>query len=140
MKLKVEHVDVWVASLKDAPGMLAQKLCAVTAAGCRMDFVFARHSPEKPGKGVAFIAPIRGGKQVKAAKKAGFMKNKGLSVIKVTGPDKTGMGAAITEAIAAAGLNIQGFSAHAIGGTFALHLAFRSLAGAKKAAKIIKRL
>jgi predicted amino acid-binding ACT domain protein len=140
MKLNVARVDVWIASLKDAPGMLSEKMRLLSDAGVALDFVFARRSPERPGKGVAFVAPIQGAAKVKAAKKAGFKKSKRLSVLKVTGADRSGMGAAITEAIAAAGISIQGFSVHVIGNTFALHLAFDRAASATKAAGIIKKL
>ena len=140
MKLDVARVDVWIAKLKDTPGMLSEKLILLSDSGADLDFVFARRSPEKPGTGVAFIAPIEGAKQTKAAKKAGFKKGKRLLALKVSGTNKVGMGAAITEAIAASGISIQGFSAHVIGKKFVLHLAFATTADATKAASTIRKL
>jgi len=87
-----------------------------------------------------FLAPIKGAKQAKAAKKAGFKKTKRLFTIGVTGPNKAGLGAAITDAIAAAEITMQGFSAHVIGRKFVLHIAFDSADDATKAARIIRKL
>jgi len=133
-------VDVWIAKLKETPGSLAGKLAPLSAAGANLDFVFARRSPEKPGTGVVFLAPIKGAKQAAAARKAGFKKTKRLCALCVTGPNKAGRGTAITEAIAEQGINLQGFSAHVIGRKFALHLAFDTSADATKAARAIRKL
>jgi hypothetical protein len=140
MKLDVTSVAVWIAKLKDTPGMLSEKLIQLAGSGANLDFVFARRSPEKPGTGVAFIAPIVGTKQINAAKKAGFKKGERLMALKVTGANKPGMGAIITAAIADSGVSIQGFSAHVIGRKFILHLAFATKGDAAKAAKIIRKL
>ena len=140
MKLDVERVTVWIAKLKDTPGMLSEKLVQLAGSGADLEFVFARRSPEKPGTGVAFIAPIQGTKQINAAKKAGFKKGERLFALKVTGSNKVGMGAAITQALADAGISIQGFSAHVVGRKFILHLAFATTADATKAAAIIRKL
>jgi hypothetical protein len=140
MKLEVTRVEVWIASMKDTPGALAAKLDSVSQAGADLDFVFARQSPEKPGTGVVFLAPVKGAKQAAAAKKAGFKKGKRLFTICVTGPNKAGMGTAITEAVAEAGLTMQGFSAHVIGRKFVLHIAFATAAAATKAAQVIRKI
>ena len=75
-----------------------------------------------------------------AAKKVGFKKGKRLFTICVTGPNKAGVGSAITEAIGAAGLTMQGFSAHVIGRKFVLHIAFATSAAATKASRILRKL
>jgi len=140
MKLEVTRTDVWIASMKDTPGSLAGKLGAIADAGADIDFVFARRSPEKPGRGVVFLAPIKGAKQSAAAKKAGFKKSKRLFAIRVSGSNKAGLGAVITGALAAAEITLQGFSAHVMGRKFVLHIALDSAADATKAARIIRKL
>lgn len=140
MKLEVSRVDVWIASLKDSPGSLAGKLAALCEAGANLDFVFARRSPEKPGTGVVFLAPIKGARQAAAARKAGLKKTKRLPTLCVTGPNRLGVGSAITGAMAEAGITLKGFSAHVIGRKFALHIALDSSAAATKAARIIRKL
>ena len=140
MKLDIKRVEVWIAKLKNKPGSLHMRLAPIAAAGADLDFVFARRSPEKPGTGVAFIAPIKGAKQINAAKKAGFKRPKRLFTLRISGPNRVGMGLKITEALAEADLNLQGFSAHVIGNKFVLHIALDTAAAATKAVKVLKKL
>jgi len=140
MKLDVARVDIWISSMKDTPGSLAKKLAPLARAGADVDFVFARRSPERPGRGVVFLAPLKGAKQAAAARKAGFKKTKRLAAIRVAGPNKAGLGAAIAEALGAAEISLQGFSAHVIGRKFVLHLAFDSAPDATRAARVIRKL
>ena len=140
MALKVSRVDVWVASIEDRPGGLAEKLVALAEAGANLEFVIARRAPDKPGTGVVFITPIKGAAQVRTAKKAGFAKSKSLHSIRVEGPDKPGQGAKITQALAAKGINLRGLSAAAIGRKFVAHLALDTAAAAVKAARALKAL
>ena len=140
MKLNVARVDVRVATLRDKPGALGKKLAALAEAGANLDFVLARRSPEKAGRGLVFVAPVKGARQGRAAKKAGFKKAKKLCAISVSGPDKVGMGAEIAAALGAADITLQGFSAHVIGAQCVIHMAFDSSADATLAARIIRKL
>jgi hypothetical protein len=140
MKLKVSRVDVWAAAIKDRPGGLAVKLEALARAGANLEFVVARRSPDRPGAGVVFVAPIKGARQTKAAAAAGFAKAKGMHSVRVEGGDKPGLGARMTQALAAAGVNLRGLSAAAIGNRCVVYLAFDSGPTAAKAMRIIKRL
>lgn len=140
MKLEVTLVDVWISKLKDSSGKLAEKLEILGDAGVDLDFLSARRSHEIPGTGVAFIAPIKGAKQAAAAKKAGFKKTKRLFAIRVSGPNKPGMGAAITSAIANVDVSLKGFVAAVIGKKFLLHVALDNAADAAKSIRAIKKL
>ena len=140
MALQVSRVDVWVASIKDRPGGLAEKLSAVSAAGANLEFVIARRAADKPGTGVVFVTPIKGAAQARAARKVGFAKTKSLHSVRAEGPDKAGMGAKITEALAAKGINLRGLSAAAIGRKFVAHLALDTSADATKAARVLRGL
>ena len=138
MALKVKAVDVWVASMADRSGALAAKLRGLTDAGAVLEFVIGRRAPEKPGTGVAFLTPLKGAAQVKAAKKLGFRKTQSQHSLRIEGPDKAGMGARITEALAAGGINLRGLSAAGIGKRFVAYLALDSAADAAKAIRILK--
>jgi len=140
MALDVKRVDVWAASIEDRPGGVAEKLAALAEAGAQLEFVIARRSPDKPGTGVVFLTPLKGAAQVKAAKKAGFKKTKSLRSIRIEGPDKPGMGAKITEALACKGINLRGLSAAAIGKRFVAHIALDKPADAARAVRILKKL
>ena len=140
MALNVTRVDVWAASIEDQPGGLAQKLEELAAAGAQLEFVVARRAPDKPGTGVVFLAPVTGAAQVRAAKKAGFEKTSSMHSVRIEGPDKPGLGARMTRALADAGINLRGLSAAAMNKRFVAHLAVDTSADATKAARILKSL
>lgn len=140
MALKVSKVDVWVGALKDRPGALAGKLRALADAGAELEFLIARRAPDKPGAGVVFLTPLKGAKQLAAAKKAGLRKTRSLNSVQIEGPDKPGLGAKLTEALAAKGINLRGLSAAVIGKRFVMHLALDSAAEAAKAVRTLKAM
>ncbi len=140
MALKVTRVDVWVASIVDRPGGLAQKLGALADAGAELEFIIARRAPEKPGTGVVFLTPLKGAAQLRAAKKARFRKTKNLHSVRVEGQDKPGLGARLTQALAERGVNLRGLSAGVIGRRFVAHFALDSSADAAKALRILKKV
>ena len=138
MAMKVSREDVWVAGIADRPAALAAKLEAMAKAGAQLDFVFARRTPEKPGTGVVFLTPIKGARQVKAAAQAGLHKSKCVQSVRVEGPDKPGLGAKFTRALAAKGINLRGLAAGVIGKRFVLHISLDSSADAVKAMRVLK--
>ena len=138
--MKTQRVDTWAASIKDRPGGLAARLKALAAAGANLEFIIARRAPDKPGNGVVFVTPIKGIRQTKAAKAAGFHKTTNLHTVRLEGADKPGVGARISQAIADAGLNLRGLSAAAIGKQFVCHVAVDSEATATKVVRILRGL
>ena len=133
-------MDVWAAGLKDKPGRMADKLASLADAGANLQFVVARRAPDKPGTGVVFVTPLSGAKQIKAAKKAGFLKTKALNSVRVDGVDKPGIGAKVAQALADADINMRGFSAAAIGKKFICYIALDKAADATKTVRTLKKL
>ena len=140
MKLDVSRVKVWVAGVKDRPGTVAAKLAKLADAGADLEFVLARRAPDKPGRGVVFLAPLKGPALLRAAKKAGFRQSKSLHAVRVTGPDKPGLGAAMTQALADAGINLRGLSAMAIGKQCVVYVALDKADDATNAARVLRKL
>ena len=138
--MKVERSDTWVASMKDKPGALAEKLEVLAEAGVSLEFVIARREPKKRGTGVVFATPIKGAAQVRAAKKAGFRKTRKLVAIRVEGKDKRGEGAKMTRALAEKGISMRGLSVAALGRKFVGNIAFDSAADATKAARVLRAM
>jgi hypothetical protein len=138
--LNVSRVDVWAASIEDKPGGLAEKLSVLAEAGAQLEFIVARRAPEKPGTGVVFLTPLKGAALVRAAKKIGFEKTDSLHSVRVEAPDKPGLAAQITQALAEAGINLRGLSAAALADRCVAHLAVDDAAEAAKAVRILKRL
>jgi len=140
MKLDVTRVDVWVVSIEDRSGGLAEKLEPLTQSGANLEFLIARRSPDKPGTGVVFVTPIKGAAQVKAAKQAGFEKAESLQGLRIACADKPGLAVKLTRQIADAGINLRGLSAAAVGKRAIFYLAFDSVADANKAARCLKQI
>ena len=140
MALEVTKVAVWAGEIQDKPGGLAEKLDALAAAGADLEFVIARREAKKKGKGVVFVAPIKGVKQAAAARKAGLKKATTLCSLRVTGPNKKGAGAELTCALAEAGINLRGLSAAKIGRKYVLYLAFDKAADSTQAARVMRKL
>jgi len=140
MKLSISRTEVWAAMIDDRPGAVAEKLQALAAAGANLGFIIARRMPEQRGSGVLFVTPIKGAKQVKAAEAAEFQRTESLHSVRAEGVDKAGMGARMTKAIAAAGINLRGLSAAAIGKRSVTYLAVDSAADATKVAAVLRKL
>ena len=140
MKMIVERVDVWAASIKDKPGGVAKILSGLRDTGADLDFIIARRAPDKPGDGVVFVAPLRGDAEVAAAATLGFNVTQSIKSLRVEGENKPGVAAKVTEELAAAGINLHGFSGAVIGARFILYIGLDSAQDAGKAAAILKQL
>jgi hypothetical protein len=141
MKLKVNRTDVWAATVEDRPGGVATKLEALAQAGANLGFVLARRTPERgPGQGVVFVTPLKGKRQETAAAQAGFVKTDSIRSLRVEGADKAGVGAAVTRAIADAGINLRGLSAASLGRKFVMYVALDSESDATRAMQTLRKL
>ena len=138
MDLFVEHVDVWAAPIQDKPGGLATVLGTLREVGANLQFMIARRAPEKPGKGVVFVSPLQGDREIAAAAEVGFNVAQTLHSVRIMGPDRPGIAAELTQKLADAGINLRGFSASTIGAQFIAYAALDSLEDAKKTVEILK--
>lgn len=137
MDLLVEREDVWAASVDDKPGELAAKLAALTDAGADLDFIIVRRTPDEPGKGVVFVTPLRGDREVRAAAAVGFSVTSRLHSVRAEGPNEPGAAATLAKAVGDAGINMRGFSAAVLGTKFVAHIGVDS---AEEEAAVVKLL
>lgn len=137
MAYTINSVEVWTGSVEDRPGGLAEKLENLAGSGASLEFVLARR--DAPGKGVLFVAPLKGAKQIKAAKEAGLAKSDSLTALRLEGGDASGVGAKITRAMAEAKINVRGLSAATIGRRAVVYVAFDGKKDAAKARGVLKR-
>lgn len=140
MDLLVEREDVWAASVDDKPGALAAKLSALDDAGADLGFIIVRRAPEKPGTGVAFVTPLRGDREVRAATAAGFAVTSSLHSVRVEGPDEPGVAATLAKAIGDAGINMRGFSGAVLGTRFVAHVGVDSAEDQEAVVKLLSEL
>ena len=139
MAYSVKKVDVWAGEIADRPGGLAEKIQSLSNAGANLEFLIARRAADKPGTGVVFVTPIKGAKQKSAAQGSGLATTDSVHSVRVEGPDKAGLGAKMTKAIADAGINLRGLSAATLGRRAVSYLAFDSAAEADSAVSILRK-
>ncbi|MEX0776495.1 MAG: hypothetical protein WD042_12395 [Phycisphaeraceae bacterium] len=140
MSLRVTREDVWAASIPDAPGALAEKLSVLAEAGATVDFVITRRSPFAEDRSVVFITPVRGNGQERLAREIGFDRTRNLHAVRVDAAAEPGLTARIARELAAATVNLRGFSAAVIADRTVVHLAFDAEADASKAVEVLERL
>ncbi len=138
MEFKVTKVDVWAGEIADRPGALAEKLETLGDAGANLEFVIARR--DTPGKAVVFLAPLKGAAQVRAAQQAGLAKTASLHSLRLEGPDRRGLGALVTRALADVGISLRGLSAAALGRRHVTYFAFDGAEDARRAGPILKKV
>jgi hypothetical protein len=138
MRLKIDRVDVWAASVNDEPGSMARVLTELREAGADLDFIYARRAPEKPGTAVVFVTPLRGDAQIRAASILGFNVTNSVHSVRVEGDNRAGIAAELSGKLAAAKVNLRGFSAAVIGERFIIYASLDSAEEAEKAAKALR--
>ncbi|MBI1996972.1 MAG: ACT domain-containing protein [Deltaproteobacteria bacterium] len=139
MAYSIKKVDVWAGEVADRPGGLAATIAALSNAGANLEFLIARRAADKPGTGVVFVTPVRGAKQKAAAQGAGLSMSDSLHSVRVEGPDRAGLGAKMTGALAGAGINLRGLSGAAIGRRAVTYFGFDSGADADTAMRALKK-
>ena len=139
MDVLVESAEVWAATIPDRAGGLADVLNALLEAGANLQFIVARRAPEEPGKGVVFITPLQGDREIRAAAQVGFNVNRRHHSVRVTGPDRPGVAAEVAQKLAEAGINLTGFSASVIGTQFVAYASLDSLDDANKVVKALEK-
>jgi len=139
MDLHIDRVDVWVASIKDEPGGLAKVLATLADVGADLEFIIARRVPDEPGTGVVFLAPLQGDEQIAAAAMLGFNVTTSLQSVRVEGDNQPVVAAKLTAQLAAAGINLRGFSGAVIGERFILYLGLDSAEDAAKAVTVLQQ-
>ena len=85
MKLKVTRIQVWRSAIDDRVGGAADRLAPLAKAGADLEFVFARRTPEQPGAGVVYVAPVKGAKAIRAAKQVGFSRPDDIHFLRIAG-------------------------------------------------------
>src|SRR5262249_47882335 len=108
MGFKLDRAHVWSGEVADQAGGRAPKLALLAQAGANLEYVYTRRTPEKPGTGVLYVAPVTGPMQVRAARAAGLAETNDPVVLRVEGDNSAGLAHRVTQQWAMAGLSLQG--------------------------------
>ena len=140
MGFKLDRVHVWSAEVEDRPGGAAAKLAALAQAGANLEFILTRRKPDRPGKGILYVAPVSGPVQVRAAKSAGLAETAEPVVLRVEGDNEAGLAHRLTQQWALAGISMEGLSLAVLEKKFVGFAAFDTVVDANKAAQILADL
>jgi hypothetical protein len=138
MPVKLSKVDVYAADIMNRPGMLARILEALALGGANLEFVIARRVTANTSR--VFVAPLVGKPALRAAADIGLVKATSMHVLRIEAPDRPALGATITRALAATGLNLRGLSAASVKKQSVCYIALASADDLKTAMKILKRV
>ena len=140
MALKATKAEVWAVSIDDRAGGVADKLEPLVEAGANFEMMFARRTPEKPGKGMLFVTPVKGAKVTRAAREVGMGTPKTIYSVRIEGADRPGLGARIARALGDAGISFRGISGIAIGRKFVSYIACDRAQDQAKAIATLRKL
>ncbi len=138
MPVTVKNMSLWRRDVENQVGALAHTLEPVTKAGANLRVLMGYRYPGEGTRAAIELYPIAGKKVTAAASEAGLSASS-IPTLLVEGDDRPGLGFAIAQAIAEAGVNMTFFVAQAIGRRFSAVLGFESEADAKTATPLIKK-
>ncbi len=138
MAISVKRVSLWRASVDNRPGALARILAGQAAAGASLEVVMGYAVPGERQNAVVEIHPVKAKKAVKAAQAAGLAASSTPTLL-VSGDDRAGVGHAMTQAIAEAGINLSFMVAQVVGRRYSAVFGFESEADAARATALIKK-
>ena len=140
MDFRLSRVQAWSAEIPDRPGGAADVLEPLAKAEANLEFIWTRRLDQSPGRGVIYVAPVSGPVQTRAAQQAGFHKDDGLILLRITGSDRPGVGHSLVAGLARAGINLRGASMTAIDGRFVAYIACDSPDDAARAVEALVNL
>lgn len=138
MSYEISQVDIWAGTIEDRSGGAARVLKCLSQAGADLEFIIGRPTPDEPGKGILYLAPLTNDAQRQAAEAAGLRRS-GIHVLRVTGPDRPGLVADMTLALAEQGVNLGGLTSAALGGQIGLYLRFNTRHAMQRGREILER-
>ena len=138
MAVSVKKVTLWRTEVQNKPGALSSVLAPLAEAGADLQIVMGYHYHSKGGRAVIEVCPVSGKKPTTAASKAGLAAS-AISTLLVQGDNRPGLGRAIAQAIAEAGINVTFLVAQVIDARFSAVMGFEDEAASKQATTLIKK-
>ncbi len=138
MAVTVKKIVLWRKEIENKPGAFAGTLASLASAGADLHVVMGYRYPGDETKGAIELCPVTGKKSVIAAQQAGLSAST-VAALMVEGDNKPGLGHAISQAIADAGINLGFVVAQVVGRKYSAVLGFESEADAGKGGALIRK-
>jgi hypothetical protein len=138
MAVSVKKVTLWRTEVQNKPGALSSVLAPLAEAGTDLQIVMGYHYHSVGDKAVIEVCPVSGKKTTTAASKAGLAAS-AIPTLLVQGDNRPGLGHAIAQAIAEAGINVTFLVAQVIDTHFSAVMGFDDEAASTQATTLIKK-
>jgi hypothetical protein len=138
MPVTVKNISLWRKEVQNKPGILSQTIEPLARAGADLHVVMAYRYPGDETKAAIELYAITGKKSVAAAEQAGLTAST-IPTLLVEGDNKPGLGHALAQAIAEAGIDLNFLIAQVIGRKYSAVIGFANETDAQKAKAIIKK-
>ena len=138
MAVNVRSIELWRTEVENQPGALARTLGPLAEAGIDLHVIMGYRYPGNEKQAAIEVAPILRPKAKKAAEAAG-LKATGIAALMVEGKNRPGLGHAIGQAIASAGINLGFLMAQVVGKRYSAIIGCETDADAKKVAVLIRK-
>jgi hypothetical protein len=136
MAVTVKKIELWRAEVDNRPGTLAEILAPL--AGVDLQIVMGYRYPGNESRAAIEVFPIMGKRSAAAAQNAG-MKTTSIPTLLIQGDNRPGLGHAIAQALAGAGINMGFLMAQVVGRKYSAVAGFETTADASQAAALIKK-
>lgn len=138
MAVTVRKITLWRMEVENRPGVLAGILGPLAAAGANLQVVMAYRYPGNETRAAIEVYPVAT-KKVEVAAQAAGMSAVTIPTLLVQGDDRPGLGHAVGQAIADAGINVGFLVAQVIGRKHSTVIGFDGDEDARKAAALIRK-
>ena len=138
MPVTVKKVALWRRELDNRPGALAGVLEPLARAGTDLQVAMGYRFPGNESRAAVEVAPVTSRKATAAAQGAGLQPS-GIPTLIVAGDNRPGLGFALSQGMADAGINMAFLVAQVVGRRYSGVFGFESDADADRAAAIIKK-
>jgi hypothetical protein len=138
MPLSVKSITLWRKEIENQPGSLASTLEPFAKGGANLQVLMGYRLPGEEKRAAVELYPVTGRAIMKAAQGAG-LEASSIPTLLIEGDNRSGLGHAIAQAVADAGINLAFFIAQVVGRRYSAVVGFETAEDAKKSATIIKR-
>ena len=138
MAVTVKKVTLWRTEVENKPGALSSVLAPLAEAGADLQVVMGYHYHGAGDRAVIEVCPVSGKKSTGAASKAGLAAS-AIPTLLVQGDNQPGLGHAIAQAIAEAGINVTFLVAQVVDKRYSAVMGFGDEAASKQATTLIKK-
>jgi hypothetical protein len=139
MPVSVKKIVLWRKEVTNKPGELAGAIEPLAKAGADLNVVMGYRQPGTSDMAAIEIYPISGRKLAAAATGAGLSASS-IPALLVEGDNRPGLGFAISQALAAAGINIAFFIAQVLGTKYSAVIGLETADDATRAAALIRKI